>query len=762
MMALLAGSPVFAASQATAASQSTSASSGAAGSGAENEAAGAWVPEEIVVTAQKRTESINDVGMSINAVSGDQLLALGVTDTSDLTRVVPGFNFNLTAHGNPVYTLRGVGYQDSSLAASPAVTVYVDEVPIPFSGQTLGASMDLERVEVLKGPQGTLFGGNSTGGAINYIAAKPTDQLSAGTNLSFGRFSTIDASAFISGPLSDTFKARAAVRVVNGDDWQKNYMRNDSLGATDQLMGRILADWQPTDALKVSLNINGWRDRSDSPAPQLIQKTQSGIAPFDPEFLAQPFAPSKARAADWNPDTSFERDNDYWQASARIDYELSDTLTLTSITSYQDYNRYVPVDLDATSQHVFLAISSGSVETFFQELRVSGTMGDLNWIVGANYQPDDIKESSFVDFSESTQFYLGPTVDTTNDQETKSKAVYASFDYKIVPNLTVLGGIRYTDYTREFSGCTRDPGDGLPAATFNALFASGAVPGGCLTLDSNFQSGLFKDTLKEDNVSWRAGVNYTINDDILLYANVSKGYKSGSYQTLAAATQAQLEPVTQESLLAYETGFKATLLDRTLQLNGAIFYYDYKDKQIRGIISIPVFGSGEALINVPKSNVTGFELSANWRPIAGLTISPGVTLVDSEIDDDLIGLTPDSTIGNFKGEKFPNTPKWSGNVDLEYRWAFNDSLEAFFGTNVSYQSKTNGGFGGLETYEIKEHTLIDLRVGVEADGGKWGASLWGRNVTDEYYWTTATRASDAGTRFAGLPATYGVALSYRY
>lgn len=756
MLAVFAISPVFAASPAAAERPSTG-----PGSDAENQAAGALV-EEIVVTAQKRNESINDVGMSINAVTGDQLQALGVTDTSELTRVVPGFNFNLTAHGNPVYTLRGVGYQDSSLAASPTVTVYVDEVPIPFSGQTLGASMDLERVEVLKGPQGTLFGGNSTGGAINYIAAKPTDQFSAGTNLSFGRFSTVDASGFLSGPISDTFKARAAVRVVNGDDWQQNYMRNDSLGATDQLMGRLLADWQPTDALKVSFNVNAWRDRSDSPAPQLIQKTQSGIAPFDPEFLAQPFAPSEARAADWDPDTSFERDNDYWQGSARIDYQLSQTLTLTSITSYQDYNRYVPVDLDGTSQHVFLATSSGSVSTFFQELRVSGAMGDVNWIVGANYQADDIEESSLVDFAESTQFYLGPKVDSTNDQETESKAIYASFDYEIVPSLTVLGGIRYTDYTREFSGCTRDTGDGFPAAAFNGLFASGAVPGGCLTLDSNFQSGLFNDTLEEDNISWRAGLNYTVNDDILLYANVSKGYKSGSYQTLAAATQAQLEPVTQESLLAYETGFKATLLDRTLQLNGAVFYYDYKDKQIRGIISIPVFGSGEALINVPKSNITGFELSATWRPIAGLTIAPGVTLVDSEIDDDLIGLTPDSTVGNFRGEKFPNTPKWSGNVDLEYRWAFNDSLEGFFGTNVAYQGKTNGGFGELETYEIKEHTVVDLRVGVEGDGGRWGASLWGRNVTDEYYWTTATRASDAGTRFASLPATYGIALSYRY
>ena len=151
---------------------------------------------EIVVTAQKRQQSINDVGMSITAASGEQLAARGVADTSQLTKVVPGFNYNETAQASPVYTIRGIGYQDSSIAASPAVTVYVDEVPIPYSGGTLGAALDLERVEVLKGPQGTLFGSNSTGGAINYIAAKPTERLAAGANLRYGRFNTVDTSGF--------------------------------------------------------------------------------------------------------------------------------------------------------------------------------------------------------------------------------------------------------------------------------------------------------------------------------------------------------------------------------------------------------------------------------------------------------------------------------------------------------------------------------------------------------------------------------------
>ncbi|HKR93035.1 TonB-dependent receptor plug domain-containing protein, partial [Novosphingobium sp.] len=168
--------------------------------------------EEIVVTAQKRSESINTVGMSINAASSEQLVKLGVTDISQLAKIVPGFAYNVTAFGLPVYTIRGVGYQESSLAAGPAVSVYVDEVPLPYAAQTLGAPLDLERVEVLKGPQGTLFGSNATGGAINYIAAKPTDSLSYGGRVSYGRFNTADLSGFVSGPLTSTLNARLAVR----------------------------------------------------------------------------------------------------------------------------------------------------------------------------------------------------------------------------------------------------------------------------------------------------------------------------------------------------------------------------------------------------------------------------------------------------------------------------------------------------------------------------------------------------------------------
>ena len=718
---------------------------------------------DIIVTAQKRSQSINDVGLSITAATGDELVSRGVSDTSQLAKIVPGFSFNQTAQGSPVYTIRGVGYQDSSIAASPAVTVYVDEVPIPYPGGTLGAALDLERVEVLKGPQGTLFGGNSTGGAINYIAAKPTDHLAGSMGLSYGRFDTVDLTGSLSGPITDTLKARISGRWLRGGDWQRSYTRNDGLGDRDQLFGRLLVDWTPTDRLKFSFNVNGWRDRSDSQAPQLIGRTQSGLAPFDPEFLAQPFAPANARAADWNRNMSFRQDNSFWLASGRADYEISDQLTLTSITAYQEYKRYLPVDLDGTDQQVFLAINSGKVDSFYQEVRLNADLGGRgNILVGVNYQDDKIHEDYFADFSESTQSYLGRKVTTTNDQRAKTKAVFASGEYEIIPTLSVVGGIRYTEADRKFSGCTRDTGDGVPAAVFNALFNSGAVPGGCLTLSPTFQSALFNDKLDENNVSWRAGLNYKPNNDILLYANVSKGYKSGSYQSLPAASSVAFAPVTQESVLAYEAGFKVSAFNHKVQLNGAAFYLDYRDKQIRSIILDPIFGSSEGLINVPKSRIAGFELSGTFRPFDGLKIAPSITLVDSKVRGNLFTVTPDSTLVNARGEAFPYTPRWSGNTDVEYRWALSDKLEAFIGGSATYQTRTNGGFGEVPTYRVRGYTLVDLRAGIEGENGRWNASIWGRNVTNVYYWNTATRASDAATRFAGMPVTYGFTLGYRF
>src|SRR5262245_29436870 len=258
--------------------------------------------EEIIVTAQKWEQSASTVGMSITAATGDTLQERGIDSVANLTRLVPGLTRQESSFNSTSFTLRGVGFFNSDLATPPAVTIYVDEAPLPYPAMTKLAAFDLQRVEVLKGPQGTLFGQNATGGAVNYIANKPTSTFEAGITADYGRFDTASLEGYVSGPLGDAISARLALSTVQGDGWQRGMQRGDELGGTDEVVGRLLVDFHPTDTLAIRLNANGWRDRSDSQAPQ-----HRGVSaavpsvPLDPQFLAAPLAPDDARAADWDP-----------------------------------------------------------------------------------------------------------------------------------------------------------------------------------------------------------------------------------------------------------------------------------------------------------------------------------------------------------------------------------------------------------------------------------------------------------------------------
>ena len=340
---------------------------------------------EIIVTAQKRAQSINSVGMSIAAISGDALAERGIVSTADLVKSVPGFAYAETALGTPIYTLRGVGFVDQSLSAGPTVSVYVDEVPLPYSFMAKGAIFDLERVEVLKGPQGTLYGQNSTGGAFNYIAAKPTNSFSAGVNAEYGRFNTLDATGYVSGPLSSTLKARLAVRTVQGGEWQRSYTRNDTLGRQQQWQGRALIDWAPTERLTVKINATGWIDKSDTIAPQVRKIDPQVPAGILPAIANYPLPPADPRAADWNPGWDYRRDDWFWMLSGRADYDLADDIKLVSITAYQRFSTAANYDNDGYTLQTGDRYGTGTVRAFNQELRLEGQSGPVQWIVGGNY-----------------------------------------------------------------------------------------------------------------------------------------------------------------------------------------------------------------------------------------------------------------------------------------------------------------------------------------------------------------------------------------
>ena len=303
--------------------------------------------------------------------------------------------------------------------------------------------------------------------------------------------------------------------------------------------------------------------------------------------------------------------------------------------------------------------------------------------------------------------------------------------------------------------------------------------------------------MDEDNTSWRIGLNWDATEDMLLYANVSQGYKSGSFPTVAAAASLQLTPTVQEDLLAYEIGTKLSLFDGIMQLNAAAFYYDYTDKQILAAVPDIIFGSLPALVNVPESDVIGAEISMEWYPIDGLRIAPAISYAKSEVQGDFDSFDPffnpvnNNNRKDFSGQPFPNAPEVQANIDIQYEWTFNGGWIAFVGMNANFQDETTGffvdeckdptlpctseksittctggcpevvpNFVGDTDLIINERLLIDLRAGVETEN--WRVWAWARNVTDKYYWNQVAHVNDVLLRYTGMPRTLGLSVSYRF
>jgi outer membrane receptor protein involved in Fe transport len=759
--------------------------------------------QEIVVTAQKRRQSVNDVGLSITTLDGAAIARRGISDAYDLVKVVPGLSVANAGNGaTVVYTLRGVGFNASFLSATSAVAVYQDEVALPYPAMTRSVGLDLERVEVLKGPQGTLFGQNSTAGAINYIAAKPTDKFEGNASASYGSFNWWDIKLAAGGPVTDTLKVRFAVSHDGGDGWQKAYTRDDKLGRRDNTKARAIVLWNPIPDLRVNLTLNYWHDQSDTQALQLV-RYEPLQPPGVPAVAAFPTAPHNDRAAEWDPARDPKFNTTLFQPSLRLDYDLTSKITLTSISAYSAYRTNSFLADDGTIFDVGGINQRGKIHDFNQEVRLSGRSKAFNWVIGGNLQRNKIGENLNIDtnFLSNTQNIGGtgisgvcPNHGTDCDpvfsrSKTRANAVFANGEFKASDQISVVAGVRYTKTSIDYRGCNQAgptiisssvPG-GISSLRnfFNILYGeltgnAGAnpipnSPDACVTLDGISRNGApptFLPTdspqkLTEDNLSWNVTANFKPNPRTLLYARVAQGYKSGSFPTVGATSSVQYLPTKQEGLLAYEAGFKLTLLDRRVQLDGAAFYYDYKNKQLSNFVPDAVFGPLVAIVNVPKSRVAGGEIALTVAPIDGLTLNGAVTYSDSKIQR-FVGFDERGVIKDFAGSPFNLSPKWSAVADANYRFAVGSSLTAYFGASTTYHSATTGIIGsGDSAYNIRSYTIFDVQAGIESAAG-WSLQVWGKNITNKYYWTNVNHVSDTIVRTAGLPAMYGVTLGYKF
>ena len=816
--------------------------------------------EEVIVTAQKKEEAMNDVPIAISAFSGDALEQLGVQDTTDLGNLIPGFSFADSGYNVPIYQLRGVGFNEKSQTASSTVGVYIDEFSLPFPVLTKGANLDLARVEVLKGPQGTLYGRNTTGGAVNYISNKPADEFEAGLTATHARFQTTELEAFVNQPLTDNVAMRLAVKGSRSEQgWQRSITRygndtndtrspspstpgvSDELGEKEKAAARLQLRWDADDDLTFQFALDWWQDKSEPQAGQTIgfspqNPVTGGLGPsgLHPDVRNYPvLSPDSEdnRAADWPQDIKWGLDNEFLMATARADWDLNDSVTMSLLGQYVDYNsddKLPSSGLDTTNQHTFQVVETS---VYSLELRFSGLTDNGNWVAGLYASQDSVYEFDDVPIATASALFnfspgdVTPVADflaTFGDQQSDVYAIFGNREWDLTSNLRLTFGARYTEETRKFRGCTRDSDyatSGVGAyALFNALtLAGGVVPGGlpaipglpdlplppaaglpalpdielvneildafllaggdlagaagprergdCITSTPATYAPQPKDglrlVLEESNLSGRMALDWAPTDNILIYGSLGRGFKSGSFPILSGATAEQYEPVTQERLDALEIGSKAGFFDGLLQINSAIFYYDYQDKQLLASVQDPIFGQLPSLRNAPESRVYGFETDISGSPIDDLYLALSGAYIKTEV----LEYSGTDELGNFvdfEGKPFNYAPEVEFSFLANYFFAISDNLDITMGASYNWTDETNASLSGIESFEMDDYSLVGANIGLAERNRQWEISLWGRNITNEFYINNVLNPGDDISRRTGMPATYGITAKYRY
>jgi outer membrane receptor protein involved in Fe transport len=722
-----------------------------ANSPASTPAASATGNDDIVVTAQRRRETAQNTGVALTVLSGDQLARRGVTNINQLQDEVPGLEVvPAFGGGQPQFRLRGVGFDDYADNNSPTVGVYVDEVAYPVPVMTQGALFDIDRVEVLRGPQGTLYGRNTTGGAINFVSKKPTDQLSAGVDLDYGKFNAFKGEGYISGPLTDTLRFRVAAITEQGGGFQYNRDTGQSLGDANRLFGKATLEWRPSSAATITLSAHGGYDKSELTGLYLFEPFQTkgygvgtpgAIIPADTSNRATGwgFNPAFTSLIGWKSNSKPSRDNISQGVSLNAAIDLSPSVKLTSITAYDYFRRGELQSWDASSAEESEEFWYGNVRVLSQELRLSSQgKSALDWVGGVYYSHQLQNDGFYSDFTQS----LGFTTNTSYRQYVDSISGYGQLAYHVASQVTLIGGLRFEHENRRLRDFSTAIGS---AVTF---------------ADGNRNTGF-------DQVSGKAGIEYRPATGLLLYANASRGVKSGGFTAYNSPYQNQIDAFQPETLYAYEAGFKGDLAPG-VRLNGAAFYYDYRNQQVLGTVLDQQSGLIGRITNAPKSEIYGVEGELVLSPVKGLRVSQSLAwkygkyldynAIDTSSLQGSVGSYTASTI-SYAGKPLP-IARLSYQGSASYTAPIGGyNLEA--GTDYSYRGRLPSFLGTL--YDLPGHWIVNANLTLRPDQGAWSIGIYGRNVFNAHYDLVRNYfLPNAKVAQPGRPASYGIQLGYHF
>ncbi len=744
--------------------------------------------EEVIVTAQKREQSLQDVGISVTAFSGDQIRQLGYTNSTDIAQQTPGLQVQQLHASTTQLNIRGVSQNDFAVHLEGPIAVYVDNAYTSSIGTAHTQIFDLERVEVLRGPQGTLFGRNATGGLIHYLSKRPTDEFEGYGDFTYGSYDQIKFEGAVSGPLSDSARARLSVASNKHDGVMENRIGPD-LRDTDTYSIRGQLEFDVTDTFSAYVKVAYAEDDSKGNAYTHFPSTfitESGLGEEITDNGQMPIFLGLLDAIDGMPDLIFgpcsgcdafgyrETDGDPLEgafdfipdfereisnAQIELTWDL-DSFVVTSISDYLEVDRTYGEDTDGSPFDQVTFVDQEDRDQFSQEIRFNGSTDDLTWVAGAYYLDFDVFSVGAVTqdigplltfgFDGSQGAIAGPfpglqgplpptfgvPFDHTGTVESESWAIFGHTEFRVTDTIALVTALRYTEDEREMD-LTIDNRE---------LFRD---PSAILVL--NPSTSPENTTLDFDNWSAKLQIDWTPNEDWLLYAGYTRGHKAGNFsQPFFIPDDPSTLPHDEEELDSFEIGAKGSMLDGRMRINSSVFYYDYSDYQ--------AFFFENLAQNVGNldANVVGAEFEVVYVPIDPLDLAFGVSFLDSEVED--VG----TAVGVFDKE-LPYAPDFTFNGLARYTWSLS---QGFVSAQVDFNYVDDFCFSVTcnPTEEEDSYFVANVQLSYATGDERWRFTAFSKNVGDEEYRATGIDSSFAGVSAASYanPRWYGVTVGFQW
>ena len=731
--------------------------------------------EEVVVTAQKRAQSAQDVGISISAFSREQLAAMGYTNAQEVTAMAPGVS-TLQPNGEANYSIgiRGVANNDFTTNVESPVAVYVDEV---YISQMSGAGFmlfDIERVEILRGPQGTLFGRNATGGLVHYVTTKPGPEFGGYGSISYGSFDRIKMQGAVNLPLNEKLTMRASVATHQGDGYVTNRLQPEAkLNNANETAGRLQALFTPNEDVEILLNARfGQQD--------IRTGFFENVSAENPDGILTPTVPIT------NLDNYLDNDGDVFAGdydspgrnklktygfTGSLKWAL-DGMELTSITDYQSVNRNYIEDSDASPFKYFNFFLTTDAKQFSQELRLSGETEKMKWVTGFYYMDLDIDDTNGGIMPGLFEALFGPIevlgfngIRNPYQTNVKTWSLFGQVEYALNEQVSLIAGFRYIDEKKDHF--YRDVLYLYPDTSVNGIDPNAVEIGDALPP--------YTGARHDKNWSARLQANYRPSDDALFYASWNRGVKSGGFNAPLLPTDIYVTDAfmkySPETLDAFEVGFKWDFADGKARLNGAAYYYDYNDYQAFAIIGLDTF-----TLNADSKN-KGFELELQLNPAEGMDVQFGIAYIDADVTN-VPGITIDiATPAGTVAAILPGatlrpvqTPKWNFNGLLRHEFKVASGAVA---VQVDGQYRGAHTFGLLSTNALTEdgYFVGNASITYLPEDQDWSLRLFVKNITDTEYlvqtFDLSGTVANGGLfgmveQYYGQPRTWGVNATYNF